>query len=258
MPGVRVPNLASHVLSLGTRRLAADWTKRYGFAPVPVETFVDPSRFDGSSYRAANWLGVGQTAARRTAYGNGKVATGPKDIFVYRLSRGWRSVLGYAPEEPLCSQPAVEAPTDWAEAEFGRFPAYDQRLRQRLVSLARDFAAQPGELVPQACHGSAAKTKAAYRFFANPQVNMRSVLRPHIEATIERLGSPSGALKARCHTSPGQRPGNRTVMGLSPVGASYLPYLRSEAAWSAPSGLNPRCGRVPRALPWAPEAPLWG
>ena len=40
-------------------------------------------------------------------------------------------------------------------------------------------------------------------------------------------------------------------MSLSPVGASYLPYLRAEVGWTAPSGLNPRCGRVPRALPWA-------
>jgi hypothetical protein len=40
-------------------------------------------------------------------------------------------------------------------------------------------------------------------------------------------------------------------MGLSPVGASHLPYLRTVVAWSAPSGLNLRCGRVPRALPWA-------
>ena len=48
------------------------------------------------------------------------------------------------------------------------------------------------------------------------------------------------------------------VMGLSPVGASHLPYLRTEVAWSAPSGLNLRCGRVPKALPWAPETPPWG
>ena len=82
--------------------------------------------------------------------------------------------------------------------------------------------------------------------------------KPGLKKRPVQYGSPSGALKARCHTSPGQRPGNRMVMGLSPVGASYLPYLRTEVAWSAPSGLNLRCGRVPRALPWAPGTPLWG
>ena len=55
------------------------------------------------------------------------------------------------------------------------------------MSLARDLAAQPGELLPQACHGSASKTKAAYRFSANPQVSTRAVLRPHVESTIRRL-----------------------------------------------------------------------
>jgi hypothetical protein len=54
-----------------------------------------------------------------------------------------------------------------------------------LFTLAADFFAQPGELIPQACHGSAAKTKAAYRFFQNPQVDMPKLLRSHIESTIE-------------------------------------------------------------------------
>jgi hypothetical protein len=201
VPGVRVPNLASHVLSLSTRQLPADWRERYGYAPVLVETFVDPSRFDGASYRAANWVQVGHSAARRTPYGNGKVADGPKDIYLYRLSRRWRSVLCQPPQEPLCRRPAAEAPADWAEAEFGRFPAYDQRLGRRLVSLARDFAAQPGELVPQACNGSIAKAKAAYRFFANVQVSMHTVLRPHIESTIERVRQHAVVLAAQDTTT---------------------------------------------------------
>ena len=62
-------------------RLVGDWTERYGYAPVLTETFVDPSRFAGTCYQAANWLRVGQTVARPTAYPNGKVAEGPKDIY---------------------------------------------------------------------------------------------------------------------------------------------------------------------------------
>ena len=58
-----------------------------------------------------------------------------------------------------------------------------------MFTLATDFFAQPGELIPQISHGSAAKTKAAYRFFKNPQVDMTTLLRPHIESTIERLRS---------------------------------------------------------------------
>ena len=74
LPNVHVPNLASHVLSLCMRRLVEDWRERYGYAPVLVETFVDPSRFSATSYRAANWLRVGQTVARARPYANGKVA----------------------------------------------------------------------------------------------------------------------------------------------------------------------------------------
>jgi hypothetical protein len=189
LPSVHVPNLASHVLSLCMARLVDDWTERYGYAPVLVETFVDPSRFCGTCYRAANWFLVGQTVARRTAYPNGKVADGPKDIYLYPISRNWQRVLCAEPNVALCSTPRPEAPADWTEQEFGTVPFFDERLKQRLLRLAADFFAQPGELIPQASNGSAAKTKAAYRFFKNSNVDMQTLLRPHIESTIERVRS---------------------------------------------------------------------
>jgi len=189
LPDVHVPNLASHVLSLCVSRLAEDWSERYGYAPVLAETFVDSSRFAGTCYRAANWVRVGQTVARRTAYPNGKVAEGPKEIYVYPLSRRWQGVLCAEPDVALCSTPRPEAPADWSEEEFGRVQFFDERLRQRLFQLAADFFAQPSELVPQASNGSAAKTKAAYRFFQNPNVDMQTLIRPHIESTTERVHS---------------------------------------------------------------------
>ena len=189
LPWVHVPNLASRVLSLGTSRLANDWTERYGYAPVLAETFVDPSRFAGTCYRAANWQRVGQTAARSTAYRNGKVAEGRKDIYVYPLCEDWKEVLCAEPEVPLGVTPSGEAPSDWTEEEFGRVQFFDERLKRRLFTLAADFFAQPGELIPQVSDGSAAKTKAAYRFLRNPQVDMQKLLRPHVESTIERIRS---------------------------------------------------------------------
>ena len=189
LPSVHVPNLASHVLSLCMARLVEDWTVRYGYGPVLVETFVDPTRFSGTCYRAANWVRVGQTVARGTAYPNGKVADGPKDIYLYPLKRNWKQVLCAEPSVALCSTPRPEAPADWTEEEFGTVQFFDERLKQRLFTLAADFFAQPGELVPQASNGSAAKTKAAYRFFKNSNVDMQTLLRPHIESTIERLRS---------------------------------------------------------------------
>ena len=187
LPCVHVPNLASKALSRCLARLAEDWTERYGYAPVLAETFVDPRRFTGTCYRAANWQPVGPTAARPTAYPNGKVAEGTKDIYVYPLGDDWQEVLCAEPEVPLCRTPPPEAPADWTEEEFARVQFFDERLKHRLFTLAADFFAQPGELIPQVSEGSAAKTKAAYRFFNNPQVDMPTLLRPHIESTIERV-----------------------------------------------------------------------
>jgi Domain of unknown function (DUF4338)/Transposase DNA-binding/Transposase Tn5 dimerisation domain len=189
LPSVQVPNLASHALSLCTQRLAEDWTARYRYAPVLAETFVDPSRFAGTCYQAANWLRVGQTVARPTAFPNGKAAQGPKDIYVYPIRSDWKQVLCEEPRVPLGSRPRPEAPADWTEEEFARVQFFDERLKDRLFTLAADFLAQPGELIPQASNGSAAKTKAAYRFFNNSNVDRQTVLRPHIESTIERLRS---------------------------------------------------------------------
>jgi len=131
LPTMHVRNLASRVLSRCLARLRQDWTERYGYVPVLAETLVDPRHFAGSCYRAANWHYVGQTVARPTAYPNGKVAEGPKDIYVHPLSKDWKQVLCAEPELALCSQPPVETPGDWTEEEFGRVQFFDERLKQR-------------------------------------------------------------------------------------------------------------------------------
>lgn len=187
VPSVRVANLASHVLSRCLDRLAGDWRQRYGYAPVLVETFVDPRRYDGTSYRAANWIGVGETAGRGNAYANGKISDGKKQIYVYPLQRDWQRRLCRERKVQLGEFPRPEAPQDWAEEEFGSVELYDERLKERLLVLARDFFSQPGDLVPQACDGSKAKVKAAYRFFSNRNIDMQGLLRPHVEASIERV-----------------------------------------------------------------------
>jgi len=61
LPSLRVPNLASYLLSQALARLADDWQTRYGITLVLVETFVDRSRYRGMCYRAANWTLLGQT-----------------------------------------------------------------------------------------------------------------------------------------------------------------------------------------------------
>ena len=86
VPWVRCANLGSKVLALCARRLGADFSQRYGYAPVLMETFVQRDRFTGGVYRAANWLCLGQTQGRgRNSLGH--TATLPiKSVWVYPLT----------------------------------------------------------------------------------------------------------------------------------------------------------------------------
>ncbi len=187
VPGVEVPNLGSYVLSRSTKRLCGDWEERYGYRPLLLETFVDPKRYRGTSYRAANWEHIGRSSGRRGGEGEEEGGGSKKDIYLYPLAKHWQAELCREPELRLGEKPRPIGASDWAEEEFGRVDIYDNRLRRRLFTLARDFHAQSGELVPQACNGSEAKTKAAYRFFCNKQVDMQTLLKPHVESTTDRI-----------------------------------------------------------------------
>jgi len=100
MPWVKVPHLASHLLGRVARRLSADWQGLYGHPIYFVETFVDPQRFAGTCYRAANWTHLGVTTGRG------------KDDATHAPNRPIKNVLGLALvkdfRQRLC---AVEAAT---------------------------------------------------------------------------------------------------------------------------------------------------
>jgi hypothetical protein len=55
LPHCHHKNLASRILSLCRRRIQRDWTERFGYPLLLLETFVDPRRFVGTIYQAANW-----------------------------------------------------------------------------------------------------------------------------------------------------------------------------------------------------------
>ena len=100
LPWVRVPHLASHVLSRIVNRLSHDWQTKYGHPLYLLETFVERDRFTGAAYRAANWVCVGQTKGRtRQDRPDGTwYQTTIKDVYVYPLQRGFRRHLqGQAP-----------------------------------------------------------------------------------------------------------------------------------------------------------------
>jgi hypothetical protein len=83
LPWVAVPHLASHLLSRIAGRLSSDWERAYGHPIYFLETFVDPERFRGICYRAANWVLLGRTTGRG------------KDDQTNRPNRSIKEVLGY-------------------------------------------------------------------------------------------------------------------------------------------------------------------
>jgi uncharacterized protein DUF4338/DDE family transposase len=94
LPDWHLPNLGSKVLSLCERRLAGDWQARFGHPLVLLETFVDPARFRGTVYRAANWQQVGDSRGfRRIQRGYSASSGSPKKVFLKPLQADAQTVL---------------------------------------------------------------------------------------------------------------------------------------------------------------------
>jgi hypothetical protein len=93
LPWVRVPHLASHVLARVTRRLSADWQTVYGHPVHFVETFVDPTRFKGTCYRAANWVYMGLTTGRGKQSNSYVPNRSLKEVLGYPLTADFRKLL---------------------------------------------------------------------------------------------------------------------------------------------------------------------
>ncbi len=82
LPWVQVPHLASHILGRMAARIPADWEAQYAHPLYLLETFVDPQRFRGTCYLAANWKVLGETTGR-----------GKADL-THRPNRSIKQVLG--------------------------------------------------------------------------------------------------------------------------------------------------------------------
>jgi hypothetical protein len=82
LPWVQVPHLASHILGTMTSLLSGDWERMYGHPVYFAETFIDPGRFRGTCYRAANWKFLGLTTGRG------------KDDHTYKPNRPIKEILG--------------------------------------------------------------------------------------------------------------------------------------------------------------------
>lgn len=93
LPWVCVPHLASHILSRAQRALRHHWPERYSYTPRVLETLVDP-KFTATSYRAANWIYVGDTSGRgRMDRECRRFGVAVKRVFVIALDRHARRDL---------------------------------------------------------------------------------------------------------------------------------------------------------------------
>lgn len=93
LPWVRVPHLASHLLGRMTRELSGQWQKLYDHPIHYVETFVDPERFRGTCYLAANWLSLGVTTGRGKADFTKVANRSKKYVLGLPLTRNFRQQL---------------------------------------------------------------------------------------------------------------------------------------------------------------------
>ncbi len=93
LPWIQSKNLASMLLAKAAKVLPRHWQERYGYRPVLLETFVEKPRFQGTCYKAANWVYLGQTKGRGKLGPAGKQSVPIKDLWVYPLDRRFRYVL---------------------------------------------------------------------------------------------------------------------------------------------------------------------
>ena len=93
LPWVEVAHLASHLLGRMAKRLSRDWEALYAHPVYYLESFVDPTRFQGTCYRAANWQFLGRTTGRGKADQTKKSNRSSKQVLGYPLTRHFRSRL---------------------------------------------------------------------------------------------------------------------------------------------------------------------
>ncbi len=93
LPWVVVKFLASKILALNAKRISDDWLKVYNQPLYLLETFVERNRFQGTCYKAANWICVGQTKGTAKKGHDHLFHGNIKDVYLYPLRKGFRKKL---------------------------------------------------------------------------------------------------------------------------------------------------------------------
>jgi len=195
-PMVRCRNLASYVLGQCLARVAKDFEARYGYCPWLIESFVDRERHAGTCFRAANFEAIGQTKGRGRNDRHRRRGESLKDIYVYPLETGFRSLMGVPPDRGDYLRPrAVEegqGSQEWVRTEFGTVELgtrRDKRLRERLIKIMEDRAKRPDASYLEAAAGDLRATDAYYYFVDNDKADIQpeAIMATHRERTIERI-----------------------------------------------------------------------
>lgn len=98
LPWVRVPHLASHVLGRMAALVPRDWERIYHHPVYYLETFIDPARYRGTCYLAANWIVLGLTTGRGKNSNSHKANRPLKQVLGYPLAEDFRRLLAEAAE----------------------------------------------------------------------------------------------------------------------------------------------------------------
>lgn len=196
---VRCVNLMSKVLSLVLECLPEDWEGRYGVRPLLVETFVDRSRFTGSSMSASNWLRVGVSSGRgRLGARRGDKSL--KDVWLYALHRRCREQLQKEVPAPLTPRRIEQslAREDWCVGEMGGLDLGDRRRTKRAAAILGARWKNP----QASFYGSFSKwsqAKGAYALIEHkgPELSYDRLLSGHQQATQQRMAAESVVLLAQ-------------------------------------------------------------
>ena len=229
LPEGRRPNLASRVLGLCERRVAADWQARFGYPLWLLETFVDPRFFRGTGYRAANWLEVGETRGyRRTRAGYSPQAGTPKRVLVRPLIADARPRLAHPVLDPRYHP---GAPKLMLRAEQRRsLPAFFAEVPDPRRAQGRRHPL-PVVLAMAAGAGRGGAGRAATRPSPPGRKTSAKPPAPAVAAVIATAATRSPAAPASAMCSPASIP--RPSIGRYTAGMRTWPL--TTRAWPSPA-----------------------
>jgi predicted transposase YbfD/YdcC len=134
LPDCHYPNLISRFMKLMLAQLSADWQQRWGHPIALVETFVDPSLYQGTAYKVSGWSHLGRTAGwKRDADDFYQKHDAPKQIWIRELVK-----------KACAKLRAPKLPSQWAHVEAAVFPRCHAKVIQ-ISSLMEKVRAEIAE-----------------------------------------------------------------------------------------------------------------